>query len=215
MRAWNPREPAERHAERDHPDADCRARDTPCGPAHDGQRARQRHGIDLLVGAHDRPPGDARLPGHERREHRAVRDHVDEPRHPAGEAVRQSERRHGEEPRGAPLARDRQPVADVRDRLAVAERTHVPAERDALVQLRHRGVEEECPELRLADQHDAQELLRRGLEVREQAQLLEQIHRERLRLVDHDDRDPSGLALCQQMGVQRVDQLHLAAARPR
>src|SRR5206468_3270786 len=114
--------------------------------------------------------------------------------------------------RGVAAGRDAQAVEHVRDRLAAGERPHVPAERDALVQLHQLGMEEEGAELRLAGQHDAEQLLGRRLEVREEAELLQDVDREGLRLVDDDDRAPPRLALREEVDVERIDQL-LSAAR--
>ena len=49
----------------------------------------------------------------------------------------------------------------------------VPAQRDSLVQLRQLRIEEQPPQLRLADQHDAQQVAGRALEVQRQPYLLE------------------------------------------
>ena len=179
------------------------------------KRARQRHGLDLAIRARDQPAVHAGLARDERRQQRAVRDHVDEARHPAGDAVQEAQRRPREEPRRASAARDREPMVDVGDRLAARERSEMPAQRDALVQLRELGIEEQLAELRLADEHDAQQLLGRRLEVQEQPDLLQQLDRERLRLVEHDDARAPRLALRDQVRVQRVHQIGLALARRR
>ncbi len=113
------------------------------------------------------------------------------------------------------LAGDLQPVPDVRHRLLAIERPDVPAERDALVQLRQLGVREQRPQLRLSHQDDAQELLGGGLEVRKQAEMLQDLHRQRLRLVHDDHRPAAGLALGEQVAVQVVDELLLAGAARR
>ena len=72
------------------------------------------------------------------------------------------------------------------------------------------GFEQQLAELGLADEHDAQQLPGRGLEVQEQPDLLQQLDRERLRLVEHDDARPTRLALRDQVRVQRLDQIGLA-----
>ena len=64
------------------------------------------------------------------------------------------------------------------------------------------GCEQQRAQLRLADQDDAQQLLGGRLEVRQQAQLLQHLDRERLRLVDHHHRRTGSLALREQMAVQ-------------
>ena len=163
------------------------------------QGARQRYGLDLAIRACDQPATHARLARDERRQQGAVRDHVDEARHSSRDAVQQAQRGPREEPRGAAAAGDREPVMDVRDRLPARERPEVPAQRDALVQLRELRVQEQLAELGLADEHDAQQLPGRRLEVQEQPDLLQQLDRERLRLVEHDDARPTRLALRDQV----------------
>ena len=71
----------------------------------------------------------------------------------------------------------------VRRRLPVRERARMAAQGDALVQLRQVGVEQQLPQLGLPDEHDAEQLARRRLEVEQQPDLLEQLHRQRLRFV--------------------------------
>ena len=108
------------------------------------------------------------------------------------------------------LARDGEPVLDVGRGLLSGEGPDVPAQRDALVQLHELGVEKERAQLRLADEDDAQELLGGGLEVREEAELLEHLDGERLGLVDHDDRAAARLALREEVAVERADELGAA-----
>jgi hypothetical protein len=144
-----------------------------------------------------------------------VRDQVDQARNAARQAMQQADRRAREDARRRRARGDLQPMADVRRGLALRERTHVPAERDALVQLHELRVHEERAQLRLADEDDAEKLLRRRLEVRQQAKLLEHVDRERLRLVDHDDRPASGLALSEEVRIQRVGQDLSAGTRSR
>ena len=98
-----------------------------------------------------------------------------------------AQRGRGEDVAHLAVARHLEPVAHVRDRLVARERADVPAQRDALVQLRQLGVREQRAQLRLSDQDDAQQLLGGGLEVREEPQLLQHLDRQRLRLVHHDD----------------------------
>ena len=61
-------------------------------------------------------------------------------------------------------------------------------ERDALAQRRELGRGQHVAQLGLTRQHDLQQLLGVGLEVREQPHLLEQAAVEVLRLVDHEHR---------------------------
>ncbi len=129
--------------------------------------------------------------------------------------MHEPERGTGEEVRHLPAARHAQAVADVGRRLLGGERPQVPAQRDALIQLRERGIEKQLGQLRLSHQDEAQELLGVGLEVREEAELLEDLDRDRLRLVDDDDRQASRLALGQEVHVERVGQGGLRATRGR
>src|SRR5690606_19159832 len=64
----------------------------------------------------------------------------------------------------------------------------------------------------LADQDDLQQLLRRRLEVRQQAHLLEQLRPERLRLVDDQHDAPPLRVSLEQLLVQRRDQRAQRAA---
>ena len=89
----------------------------------------------------------------------------------------------------------------------------VPAQRDSLVQLRQLRIEEQLPQLRLPDQDDAEQLARRGLEVEQQPDLLQQLDREALRFVQHDDARSPGSTLRNQVGVQRIDEIGVALAR--
>jgi hypothetical protein len=143
-----------------------------------------------------------------------VGDQVHEPRHAACEAVHETDGRSREDARRAAARRDVETVAHVGRRLARRERPHVPAQRDPLVQLHQLGVQQQRAELRLPHEHHAEQLLRRRLEVREQPELLEHVDRERLRLVDDDDRAPARLAPGQQVRVEGVDQ-HLGALAAR
>src|SRR5262249_47270915 len=86
----------------------------------------------------------------------------------------------------------------------------VPAQRDALVQLRELGIEQQLAQLRLADEDDAQQLARGRLQVEEQADLLQQLDGEGLRLVEDDHARAAGLALRDQVRVERVEQIGLA-----
>ena len=122
----------------------------------------------------------------------------------------QPQRRPCEDAAGLAPARDRQAVLDVRRGLAPRERPDVPAERDPLVQLHELGVEQEHAQLGLPDEDDAQQLLGGGLEVREEPELLQDLDRERLGLVDDDDRLAARLPLGEQVTVERADQLGAA-----
>ena len=115
--------------------------------------------------------------GRERGEERAVRDHVDQARNAAREAVDESHRGPREEVPDLPAARDRDPVSYVGRRLGVPEGPDVPAKRDSLVQLDEPGMQQEGTELGLPDEDDAEELLGRRLEVREKTELLQRLDR--------------------------------------
>ena len=83
---------------------------------------------------------------------------------------------------------------------------------DALRELAKLGTAEHVAKLRLAEQDDLQELLRRRFEIGQQAHLLERIDREVLRLVD-DEHDAKALRVrIEQIRVQRVGQRLEAAA---
>jgi hypothetical protein len=112
-------------------------------------------------------------------------------------------------------ARDGQAMADVGERLPAGQRPQVPAQRDALVQLRERRIEQQSRELRLAYEHEAEQLLGAGLEVREETEALQHLERHRLRLVDDDDGDAPLLPLREQMVVQRVHRVDAAGTAAR
>ena len=127
----------------------------------------------------------------------------------------QEERGDGEEILRLPAARDSEPVAHVGDGLGVVERSEMPAERDPLVQLGERGIEDERPQLGLAHEHEAEKLLRARLQVRQEAQLLQHVDRDRLRLVEDDDGEPTGGPLAEEMLVERIHDVDLTVARGR
>src|SRR5690606_4860652 len=138
-------------------------------------------------------------------EQRTIRDDVDEPRNPLRAAIELAQRALREDRRLA--ARDAQPMPHVLRRLRARQRLEVVAARDALRDLAHLRTRQEIAQLRLADQDDLQQLLRRRLEVRQEAYLLEQLGTERLRLVD-DQHDAAALGVrLQEVAVQRGDQL--------
>jgi hypothetical protein len=97
-------------------------------------------------------------------------------------------------------------VAQVAFGLARIQRREVEARGDALRELAQFAPGQHLAQLRLAEQHDLQQLLRVGLEVGEQAHLLQRFGRQVLRLVD-DQHDPQPFRVgLQQVGVERVDQ---------
>ena len=78
---------------------------------------------------------------------------------------------------------------------------------DALSQLAQLGAVQELAQLRLADEDDLQQFLRRGFQIGEQADLLEHLGGQVLRLIDDDDDAPAVRVRGQQPPVQRVDHL--------
>ena len=78
----------------------------------------------------------------------------------------------------------REAVADVAPVSLVGQRTQVVARDHALRELFQLGPREHLAQLGLADQDDLQQLAFVGLQVGQQAQLLQHVGREHLRLVD-------------------------------
>ena len=106
-----------------------------------------------------------------------------------------------------------QPMVDVVGGLVGVERRQVIADRDPLPQLLELRRRELVAQVRLADQHDLQQLRFLGLEVREHAQLFERAEAQVLRLVDDQQHQPSGETLVDQVLRQVAHQQRLAAAR--
>ena len=98
-----------------------------------------------------------------------------------------------------------QAVADVLRRLCLGQCAQVEAGNHALRQLLQFRPGQHAAQLGLADQHHLQQLALAGFEVGQQAQLLQHIGREVLRLVDDQHVVAPGRVLRQQEGVQRVD----------
>ena len=108
-------------------------------------------------------------------------------------------------------AGDAQAMAHVRGGLVLRQRDEVVAAGDALGELAQVVAVEQFAQLGLADQDDLQQLLGAGLEVRQQAHLLEHGGLEVVGLVD-DDHDALALGVgAQQVGVQDVDEVLHAA----
>ena len=87
-------------------------------------------------------------------------------------------------------ARHRQPVAHVVVGLLARQGRQVVAGGDALRELPQLAPSQHLRELRLADEDDLDELLGVGLEVGDEADLLEDLGREVLGLVDEQDHVP-------------------------
>ncbi len=178
------------------------------GRAGNGERAQPRRhhrpAVNLGRGTTDQRAGDAMLLARVGAEQRAVRDHVDDARHAAREAVQFRECAFGEEV--ARRAGHAQAVADVGERLFATQGFEVVASRDALRQLAQVRTLEHRAQFRLADQDDLQQLLRRGLEVGEQAHLLEHVGREVLRFVHHQHDAPAAAVRVEQEMREQVHQ---------
>jgi hypothetical protein len=89
--------------------------------------------VDLGCGAADERRGRDRLLARVGAEQRAVGDHVDDSRHAAGEPVELAHRAGREQV--ARRARDPRAMADVGERLGLAQRLEVVAAGDALREL--------------------------------------------------------------------------------
>ena len=139
----------------------------------------------------------------ERAEQRAVAHHVDHARDAVAQAMHFAQRA-GRECFGRGACHSHA-VLHVASGLVARQRTQVVATRDALRELAQVRLLEQRPQFFLADEDDLQQLGRRGLEVREQAHLLERLETQVLRLV-HDQHD----ALAARMRLEQVmaEQVH-------
>ena len=163
-----------------------------------GRRAAQQRGSDAVPAVRVRT------------EQRAIAERVDEPRDAAGEAMHGAQR-PGREDRSL-RAGHFQAAPNVLRGLRGRERPEVVARRDALRELAQIRLREQTGELGLPDQEDLEQLLFRGLEIGEQAHLLEHLVREPVRLVDDDHRAPTLCMVLEQEAVQCVDRAFQAAA---
>ncbi len=118
--------------------------------------------------------------------------------------VQAGERRAVEE-LDPPRAGHRKAVPHVGCGLLLAQRIEVVARDHPLGELGHLGPREQRAQLGLADQHDLQQLALAGLEVGQQAQLLEHLGVEVLGLVDHQHVVLPDRMRVEQEAVQRVD----------
>ncbi len=135
---------------------------------------------------------------------RAPAQQVDAPRHAARQAVDALERRPVERQRTG-VAGHVQPVLDVLRALGVGQRVQMKTRDHALGQLLELGAGQHGAQFGLADQHDLQQLALAGFQVGQQAQLLQHVGFEVLRLVDDEDATLSGGVTLQQKRVERVD----------
>ncbi len=96
-------------------------------------------------------------------------------------------------------------MRDVARGLEPVQRREVVADRDPLAELAQPLLVELLAQLRLSDENDLEELALIGLEVREQADLLEQLGFEILGLVDEQDDVVAGRRLVEQVLVQDLE----------
>ena len=89
------------------------------------------------------------------------------------------------------------------------ERRQLGAQDDPLLELAQRRVVQALRQLRLADEDDVDQLGRRRLEVRQEPDLLEQLVREALRLVDDDGGQAAGLVPLEQVALEGQQELRL------
>ncbi len=174
-------------------------------------RREHRAPVDLGSRAAHQRPVHRRLLARVGAEQGAVGDDVDDARHAVGQPVQLAHRAGRED--FATCAGDAQAMADVGERLALAQRLQVVAPGDALGELAELRPGEHLAQLRLADQDDLQQLLRRGLEVGQQAHLLEHVGVEVLRLVHQQHDAPAAAVRVEQEMREQVNQRLYAAGR--
>jgi len=137
-------------------------------------------------------------------EQRAIAQQVDPARHPA-RIAEDAPQRALIEGTGVAQARHGQPVAHVVRGLLLRQRLEVVTGDHALRELLHVGPRQHGAQLGLPDQDDLQQLALVGLEVGQQAQLLQHAGRQVLRLVDDQHVVlPHGVRAQQEL-VERVD----------
>src|SRR5690606_21924536 len=100
-----------------------------------------------------------------------------------------------------------QSVRDIRGSLRFRERIQVVAAGNALRQLPQLGPVQQLAQFGLPDQDDLQQLLRGGLQVRQQPQLLQRVRRQVLRFVDDHDDAPSLRMPVEQALVEHIHQV--------
>ena len=102
-------------------------------------------------------------------------------------------------------ARHGQAVGDVLLGFLRAQRIEVKARNHALGQLLQRGAGHHGAQLGLADEDDLQQLALAGFQVGQEAQLLQHVGRQVLRLVNDQHRVAPGAMRREQRGIERVD----------
>jgi len=145
-------------------------------------------------------------------QHQEVADDVDQPRDTPAVVVDEIQRAR-RKPQGLGVAGYCQPVHDIVAHLLAGQGLQVTVDADPLAQLHKLGQRQGVAQLRLSHQDDLQQFRVRALQVGEQADLLEQIGRQVLRLVDDQYGVlPEGVLL-QKKVVELADQGYLVLAR--
>src|SRR5208282_394138 len=142
-------------------------------------------------------------------------DGVDQPRNSAGVEKDSLDGGTGENLDGGGRARNRQAAPHVLAGFARGELVEMAAKGDPLLQLTEFVGIEFLIELGLTGQHDLQQLLLRSFEVGQKPDFLEEIRRQMVRLVDHQNGRQSLLMPLQQEAIQPMDQFVFGPARYR
>ena len=111
-------------------------------------------------------------------------------------------------------AGDPNAAGDVRGRLGKVQRPQLAAKRDALLQLAQRRFVQPVGQLRLPGQDHVQQLRRRRLDVAEQPDLLEQLVRDALRLVEDERAEHARRLPLEQEAAELEQKPRLRAAPP-
>src|SRR2546426_2583017 len=142
--------------------------------------------LQIVDGLVDRGPIDSALLIGIREEQAMIADDADEPWDPPRVFADAVHRGIGEQPH-VTCPRDAQSRPDIFAGFLRGQRGNLTAQADPLLELPELGETERVREFRLAHQQDLQELARRGLEVREQADLFQRRRRQVLRFVEDED----------------------------
>ena len=143
-------------------------------------------------------------------EQRTVAGHIDHARNARRQPVHLAQRRGREYFLGG--AGDPQPVAHIALSFLARQGLQVISAGDSLRQLAQIGAVQQFAKFRLPDQNDLQQLLRGGLQIGQQPDLLQHLGGQVLRLVhDHDDAPPFGVGR-QQPPIERIHHLLDAVA---